>query len=207
MLIFKEKIEFPDKNDKFFIQEGYPEEIAWIHKPYQEFGTYADSYQTGALNLINCALKEKSLRDYNIYPAIFLIRHYLELRLKELIQCLNYLNNDTKDFPAHHKLDNLWGDFKSIYALQRDQVNEVKYFGNIDNLIKEFVSVDPDSMSFRYPIDKQENKSQKLEYVNLRNLKLTFIKVCSVFDIVSNQLNYFMEMKEESISDFYSNNF
>lgn len=204
MLILNEEIRYPEKNDKFFVDNGNPDEIAWLHKTFQQFGSYADSYQTGALTLIDTALADKNLRDYNIYPAIFLIRHYLELRLKELIQGLNYCNKQNKNFPTHHDLQNLWSEFKKAYTVIGENSNDQR-FQIIDELIKEMTSVDPISMSFRYPVDKQGVKTQKLEYVNLNNLRETFIRVCFVFDGVAMQIAHYAEMTEEMMSDVYEN--
>lgn len=204
MLILKEEIRYPQKNDKFFLDKGSPDEIAWLHKTFQQLGSYADSYQTGALTLIDTALANKDLRDYNIYPAVFLIRHYLELRLKELIQGLNNCKEQNKNFPTHHDLQNLWSDFKKAYSSIGENANDQR-FQTIDELIKEMTSVDPISMSFRYPVDKQGEKTQKLEYVNLNNLRETFIRVCFVFDGVAIQIANYAEMTEDMMRDVYEN--
>lgn len=204
MLILKEEIRYPEKNDKFFLDKGNPDEIAWLHKTFQQFGSYADSYQTGALTLIDSALSNKDLRDYNIYPAVFLIRHYLELRLKELIQGLNYCKEQNKNFPTHHDLQNLWSDFKKAYSSIGENTND-QIFQIIDELIKEMTNVDPISMSFRYPVDKQGEKTQKLEYVNLTNLRETFVRVCFVFDGVAMQIAHYTEMTEDMMRDVYEN--
>ena len=202
MLILKETIRYPEKDDKFFVDKGNPDEIAWLHKTFQEFGSYADGYQTGALTLIDSALTNKDLRDYNIYPAIFLIRHYLELRLKELIQGLNYCKEQTRNFPTHHDLQNLWSDFKTAYTKIGENSNDSR-FKVIDELIKEMTSVDLISMAFRYPVDKVGQKTQKLEYVNLNNLRETFVRVCFVFDGVSMQIANYVSMTEEMMSEVY----
>lgn len=204
MLILKEEIRYPEKNDKFFLDKGNPDEIAWLHKTFQQLGSYADSYQIGALTLIDTALANKDLRDYNIYPAVFLIRHYLELRLKELIQGLNYCKEQNKNFPTHHDLQNLWSDFKKAYSSIGENANDQR-FKTIDELIKEISSVDPISMSFRYPVDLNGKKTQKLEYVNLSNLRETFVRVCFVFDGVAMQIAQYAKMTEDMMRDVYEN--
>lgn len=204
MLITKEEIRYPEKGDKFFIDEGNQDEIAWLHRPFEEFGSYADSYQTGALTLIDSALTNKDLRDYNIYPAVFLIRHYLELRLKELIQGLNYCKSKNKNFPTTHDLQNLWTDFKKAYKEIGENVNN-NSFQVIDRLIKEMTSVDPISMSFRYPVDKKGEKTQKLKYVNLKILRETFVRVSFVFDSVAMQIASYVDLTEDMMSEVYEN--
>src|SRR5665811_1028540 len=176
MLILNEEIKYLKKGDKFFIDEGNIDEISWLNKSFQEFGNYADCYQTGALNLIDLALNDRSLRDYHIYPAVFLIRHYLELRLKELNQGLNYCKKQTREFSKHHDIIILWRDFKKSYSEIGENPND-STFQATEELIKEMSLFDPISMAFRYPIDKDGNKIQKLEHINLTNLRETFIKV------------------------------
>ncbi len=204
MLVINEEVRYPEVGDKFFVDEGNPGDIAWLHKTFQKFGSYADGYQTGALTLIDSALANKDLRDFNIYPTVFLIRHYLELRLKELVQGLNYCKKQNNNFPTHHNLQNLWSDFKKAYS----SIGENSYdqsFQIIDQLIKEMTSVDPISMSFRYPVDKEGIKIQKLEYVNLKNLRETFVRVCFVFDGVAMQIAHYAEMTEDMMRDVYEN--
>ena len=204
MILRDEEVRYPAIDDKFFIDVGSPEEIAWLHKTFQQFGSYADSYQVGAINLINSGLENENIKDYIIYPAIFLIRHYLELRLKELIQGINYSKNQNKEFPIHHNLQNLWGDFKKAYLSIGENTSGLN-FETIDILIKEMSSIDPISMSFRYPVDTVGKNIQKLKYVNLSNLKETFIRVSFVLDGVSMQIAHFVDITEEMMQDVYSN--
>jgi hypothetical protein len=203
MKIFDEEIRYPEKGDKFFISDGQSEEIAWLNKSFQEFSSYANCYQTGALTLIDSSLIDDKLRDFNIYPVIFLIRHYLELRLKELIQGLNYCKAQNKDFPTHHDLSNLWSEFKVSYK-KIGELTDDKFLV-IDELIKEMTSVDPISMSFRYPVDKNGNKTQRLEYINLTNLRETFVRVCFVFDGVAMQIAHYVDITEDMMGEVYEN--
>jgi len=201
--IYQEEIRYPEKGDKFFIETGDQNEIAWLNKVFQEFGSYADSYQTGALTLLDTALEKRELRDYHIYPAVFLIRHYLELRLKELIQGLHYCKDRTKDFPNHHDLQRLWYDFKVAYEEIGENPNDER-FEIVGELIKEMTSVDPISMAFRYPVNKKGEVTQKLEFVNLKNLKETFIRVSFVFDGVAAQIGHYVELTEDMVREMYS---
>lgn len=204
MIILDEEVRYPEKGDKFFIENGSSEEISWLNKSFQGFGNYADSYQTGALNLIDMALNDKMLRDYHIYPIVFLIRHYLELRLKELNQGLNYCLKQSQEFPKHHDLQNLWAEFKKSYSEIGENPRD-KIFQTLDNLIKEMSFFDPISMAFRYPIDKEGIKIQKLEYINLTNLKEVFIRVSFVLDGVADLIANNVETTEHLVRDVYEN--
>ncbi len=201
-MLFEEDIRYPEKGDKLFVDSGDKDEIAWLYKTFQEFGGYAACYQAGAVSLIDAALNEKDKRDYHIYPAVFLIRHYIELRLKEFLQSLKYCSDQVKDFPTHHNIQNLWGEFKKAYAAIGEDITDNR-FKVIDEIIKEFSNVDPISMAFRYPIDKNGDKIQKLEYVNLANLRESFIRLGFVFDGISMQLAHYVELTEDMMGEVY----
>tara|TARA_R110002020_G_scaffold36695_2_gene110440 strand:- start:15501 stop:16127 length:627 start_codon:yes stop_codon:yes gene_type:complete len=202
-MLFNEEIRYPKKGDKFFKHEGDPDEIAWMNKAFQDFGSYGDSYRTGAIKLLDLALSDKSLRDLNIYPAIFLMRHYMELRLKEFIQGINFCNDQSKDFPTGHDLKRLWSEFKQKYPIVGGDCNDDR-FKVIDKLIDEISLNDPISMAFRYPVDKKGGKTQKLEYVNLRTLRETFVRLCFVFDGIGMQIFENVSYSEEMIMEMRS---
>ncbi len=186
------------------MDKGHLDELSCLHKTFQDFGSYADSYQKGALNLIDAALSNKKLKDYHIYPIVFLIRHYLELRLKELIQGLNYCNEQNKNFPSHHNIKLLWSEFKKAYSSVGENTNN-ESFKIIDELIDEICNVDPISMAFRYPMDKTGTKIQKLEFINLTNLKEVFIRICFVFDGIAIQISQCVEITEDMMREVYEN--
>ena len=202
-MFLNEKIRYPEKGDKLFEEKGSENEIAWLQKMFQEFGSYATGYQFGALKLIDLALgKDQRERDFLVYPIVFLIRHYIELRLKELIQGLNYCIEQDKKFSSGHRIDLLWKEFKSKYKeIGEDVCNE--HFKTIDEIIAEMSTIDPISMAFRYPVDKQGNTVQKLEHINLSNLRETFIRMAFVFDGVAMQIAHYVEMTEDMMRDVY----
>lgn len=203
MKILSEEIRYPQLGDKFFIDTGTQNETANIKAAFQEFGGYAYGYQTGALTLLDSAISEPDLQDFYIYPVVFLIRHYLELRLKELIHGLNFLKDQSNSFPDHHNLQNLWKDFKTAYYGQGQTLGD-DIIKSTDALIKEFDDIDPNSMTFRYPVDKKGNKIQRLEMINLLNLKETFVRVCFFYDGVAMQIADYVETTEAMIQDMYS---
>jgi hypothetical protein len=190
-------------DDKLFIQTG--ETLAWMNRSFQELGNYADCYQHSALALIDIALSEERYRDYKIYPIVFLIRHYFELRLKELIKGVNYLEKQTEEFPTHHKLNSLWQNFRSKYSAvveKLDSKDEVII--SMTNLIAEISILDPDSMSFRYPTDLDGNIFEKPDYIELNNLKTVFIRSCRVLDSMAIQISMHSETVRDMLQEAYS---
>ena len=176
MILLEDPIRYPDNGRDFFHDKGSNDELAWLQKLFQEFGSYASGYQLGAIKLLDHALDEPRQRDFLVYPIVFLIRLYIELRLKELIQGLNYCQQQTKDFPSGHNIVNLWNDFKIKYQAVGESIADDS-FKAMDSIIYELGNTETISMSFRYPVDKDGNKIQKLETVNLTELRKTFIRV------------------------------
>lgn len=193
--LIMEEINLPQSGDKFFIETGENDEIAWLHKSLQTMGWYAEGYKTAAISAIDATFNDRSLRDCNIYPAIYLIRHYLELRLKECIQNMNTLNNAQVKAPFHHRLKELWDIFNKDYSQLEESKESADGLALMQILIIEIDAADPESLAFRYSEDKNGNLLQKLQYVNLQNLKNTFIKISNAFDGISMQLEHWVELK------------
>ncbi len=190
-----------ESGDELFKSTGHPLELAWIHKSFQEFGSYASAYQIAAMRLIDSALDENLReRDFLVYPIIFLMRHCLELRLKELVQGLNYCIEGDRQFTPRHEVDKLWEEFKEKYRLIGEDIDE-EQTKVLDKLIREFHDFDRKSMEFRYPVDKSGNRFNKPEMINLAKLRETFGKMAYFFDCVSDQVSHYMDMAEEMARD------
>jgi hypothetical protein len=128
----------------------------------------------------------------------------MELRLKELLKGLNYCIQQDDNFPTHHRLDTLWFEFKKKYSEIQEDINTIE-FQSMDELIKEFSQFDPMSMSFRYPVDKEGNRTQKLEKINVVNLRESFVRICFLFDGVSIQIAHYVDITKDMMGDLYSN--
>lgn len=204
MLITGEEARYPEEGDKLFVEEGLPDDLAWLNGIFNNLGSHADSYQNGALTLIDASLTARHLRNYNVYPAVFLVRHYFELRLKELIQGLNYIHDQNRDFKKSHNLLHLWHDFILIYSELGEDINS-KEIQLTHMLLKEISSIDPTSMAYRYPVDRNGVEIQKLEYINLRNFREIFVRVCFVFDGISMLIASKVELTEDLVREMRSN--
>lgn len=200
----EEEIRYPEQDTILFKEQGSCDELANIREQMQEFGSYADGYQTGAIKLIDLALAAQfqGEKDQMIYPIVFLMRHYIELRLKELSQALNFCLEHHTDFPTGHNLKFLWRHFKEKYVQVGEDITSPS-FQNMERLINELHDFDPISMSFRYPVDKTGNKTQTLKTLNLINLRDTFIRMSFMFDGMSMQLAHYIDITTEMISNRY----
>lgn len=104
-----------------------------------------------------------------VFPTIFLYRHYIELKLKEII-----LNNweyleISERFPKGYDIYELWEKCREG-MLQTDKLVDPKFAESheyIEQIIQaydileadlgKFAEIDPGSEHFRYPVDSQGN--------------------------------------------------
>jgi len=129
-------------------------------------GRYAIDYQEA----VNVLLDDKTgKRDFTVYPIIFLYRHYMELKLKEIILHSWEFLKISRPFPEGHKVYELWNICRNClieidkqvdpgFAQSREYVEQIT--GGYDALqadINRFAEIDPDSQHFRYPVDKHGN--------------------------------------------------
>ena len=157
------------------------------------YDDYAVGYKEAADQLINGIEAGQSNDAYLAYPVMFLYRHYLELRLKEIVIGLKEQGSLSADFdrynlwpqlPAYrdyqvrgHRLTFFWKRmlaywFRAIKAglitgIALEEL-EPKY-DIIGKRIKELDEIDRASVVFRYPVDKDGNP-HRISTPNLREL-------------------------------------
>lgn len=122
-----------------------------------------------AVNLLINNMIKTGKRNFMVFPTIFLYRHYIELMLKEII-----LNNYeylkiSKPFPGGHDIYKLWGICKKTmqeidkvvdpqFAKSQEYIKQIEQAYNaLEDDLKKFAEIDPDSQHFRYPVDSQGN--------------------------------------------------
>lgn len=114
---------------------------------------YINSYLEAANDLI-----DKGCPDLYVYPIIFCYRQYIELSLKNI--CMSDMNKkDYIDFinKASHNLNIIWIEAKK--HLNAFEITDPQNIDFINKLVNDFNKLDPTSFAFRYPQDKQMNKS------------------------------------------------
>ena len=98
-------------------------------------------------NVLADAILRQEQEDFRLAnPVLFLYRHALELALKALLRSTS----------THHKLDALAADL-TAYAREKHQ-QEVP--GWISARLRELAALDPNSMAFRYGMDKYSGSKQ-----------------------------------------------
>ena len=127
-------------------------------------------------------LNHRGEADSLVYPLVFLWRHYIELRLKELLRGLNYIEEQSREFPIKHRLIPMWKLFRTRAVKIDPNFTTRQEFDNMEVLIKEFDEQDPNSMVFRYPIDKQGNNSHQLRHLDLENFHTVMLGIANFLE-------------------------
>ncbi|HLO71802.1 MAG TPA: hypothetical protein VK167_13070 [Flavipsychrobacter sp.] len=194
--------ELPNDYDKIFRDDiGEWRNDALLDYVTNKLSFYADGYLHGANALVDQCYQDHTLNDILIYPMVFLYRQYIELRLKEIIFGLKYCLGDDPSFPKHHKIDILWKDFKFLYKSIGEE-NNSDVLNNGGRLINELSQIDPLSMAFRYPVDKDGNDTIKLKRISISNLQSVINKLANLLDAISDQVAYYKDIKNDMYRDW-----
>lgn len=153
---------FPDDNISLYYGEGYKLTIDLIEKEILE--------------------NDRSDQDFMIYPYCFIVRHYIEIRLKEIVFEGNKIVAEELTFKPTHNLSQLWNQSQEVLKNVWKQ-DFRKAPNNISKFINEFHSIDFKSDAFRYPIGTNGNK-------NLNNIKvINFREISKIVNEVKNYLD------------------
>jgi hypothetical protein len=193
----------PDKKD----DELFSAEADWWHNAcidpfYADWYAYTEGYRRAASVLVDRVKTHRSDLDALVYPIIFLYRQYFELRLKNII--LNGTNflDEPCGFPKHHKLTELWNQARRILEKiyegdPKEDLNEA------ENFIKQFSDRDLFGDAFRYPTDKQGNKSlPDLTHINIRKFSDIAEKIADLFDGASMGIDEYLGWKMDMESEY-----
>ena len=196
----KEPPPLPGPHDKLFNEANVDVSYnAVLNSGHDKFFLYSDSYKTAAEKLYDQFDGTPFYANTLCYPIVFLSRHFLELRLKELIVNLNYAFDLDYPIKDDHSLISLWNKFKKMIDRQESYKVESKMLKNAERLINEFNVIDPKSFSFRYPVDNtpEMNPTLKTTVIDLNNFMQTMKKLIQFFDDESWHVSYFVDMVDE----------
>jgi len=151
---------------------------------------YGEGYRLASELLEKQILEiDPSNQDFLIYPYCYLMRHYVEIRLKEVIDEGNKLTNTTVDpTKGGHDLVILWNRSQLVLAeVWKDQHEKAPQ--NISDFINELHAIDVKSDCFRYPIDKNGNETlSDIPQINFKKLSEVFQEVKWYLDGITDGL-------------------
>jgi hypothetical protein len=197
----------PSKDDKLFTTAEDWWNNACLNYSRDGWTLYALGYKDAADLLVSHVEDGGRSQDTLVYPILFLYRQYLELALKELIRDARILEEIDEPFPKTHRIDELWRICQTLLR-QISSDEPIEYLDEIGRLIGEFSKVDPTSMAFRYPEDRDGNPSLPgISNINLRNVKEVIGKIAIILDGASTQIDVYLSNKPEMYGDFYSGDY
>lgn len=175
-------IGYLNSDDTLFIERNEDSSYSLDSDMYIQNG-YASS-SVLLLSIIRLS-KNRYLRECYIFPALFCIRQYLELSMKDSILFFRLRRKMAYAGESNlegHDLVLLWNNLKMYFDKNDSQVN------NIERLIIEFNSFDSNGELFRYGnslTKKVLNKDVKIPLVDVDTLYNRVIQLYSFFESVN----------------------
>jgi hypothetical protein len=173
----------PPKRGVTLLGPGKPSVMnACLHFSHDMTTGYVEGYRKAAERLIERVEQTHEEQDYLVYPILFLYRHHIELRLKQLLELLHRLGIRTRPARAVHDLWHLWSecqpDLESLTGKEEDE-----WFTSVGHCIKQLADIDPMSDAFRYPKRRDGSKSvASLTHINLATLRETMDSILDWLD-------------------------
>jgi hypothetical protein len=196
---------------------------AYIHEyDIYQWDLYAIGYKYSGDLIIDSGLDQYHLdinKYFNMYrtvdvlvwPAIFLYRQYLELRLKAIIIRGNMLQSHVDCvYPPIHEIDKVWKDcrpiIESLNTNSQSNPSALAELEVMDKYIEEFSNLDENSFTFRYPVNKKDKKPWKyrLKQLSLKNLRDIMDKIFSYLEEQNRSLDGAIEYENEFGHEAYS---
>ncbi len=161
-----------------------------IYKTDNKWLFYGEGYRIASELLEKQILEiDISNKDFLIYPYCYLIRHYIEIRLKEIIDEGNKVNSTSIDpSKGGHDLSILWKKSQETLSnVWKDQFEKAPQ--DVSDFINELHSIDVKSGNFRYPIDNTGLETlENINEINFRQLAEIFQEVKTYLDAVTDGL-------------------
>jgi len=182
-----------------------PGGILLVSNAPNQWSTYAEGYKALADMGVQHALDplEWHPLDTLVYPVVFCYRQYLELRLKELIMTAGDLLDQRLIAPTNHRLLDLWQAVRPLLQDIWSSESLEQEAEKIDNVVKQFASLDPQSMAFRYPVDTKGNRSLPgLRYVNVKRVKDAIHEIAPTLDGASTAIDEWLDTKAEMMAEY-----
>jgi DNA-binding Lrp family transcriptional regulator len=109
------------------------------------------------------------------------------------------------DFPNEHSLIKLWNIYRGkIVPEVNDSENTKDLLDNIERILSQFNTEDPESMSFRYPVTKSPKRDfhVKRRTLDIKNFKDVIDKVIHYFEWQYELLMYSQDVKDDIIASY-----
>ncbi|MEE8167729.1 MAG: hypothetical protein V3T58_02510 [Candidatus Hydrothermarchaeales archaeon] len=159
---------------------------------------YAEGYKRAGDWLFERVNQGRADQDFVVYPIVFLYRHAIELKLKWIIEIGGRLIDEPRDLRISHDLIALWKECREILEKVWSEGSS-DTLDTAEKIINQFSKEDPESMTFRYPVDTDGNfliPDSKL--INLENLKDVVEGIYNLLNGSSTGISEYLDGKYES---------
>jgi hypothetical protein len=188
------KLPWLDNFTRIF-QPGEPSRrLAWIPQDPCQWHRYAEGYREAAERVYASwgALSDDCL----IFPLVFLYRHYVELRIKELLQSAILHLDLPIDWKRSHDIASLWRVLSPLLRQAFPDEPELD-LRNAERLIQELAARDSLASEFRYPETKEGKRNlEDLERIDVVCFIDAMRKLAAFLDGASVALSVCTENKQ-----------
>jgi len=162
---------------------------------------YALGYRLAAETLFKHLGEPHQGREFLSYPLVFACRHYLELRLKDIITCASELFSLPKPTPVTHGLTDLWRQAR-VFAEQGSPGDFPEFYGPIEQCLAQFQKEDAGSYSFRYPYDTSGHPSlPNLRDFDLDQFASKFLVAADNLDAIADYFHEATQAIRQALAD------
>ncbi|HST37381.1 MAG TPA: hypothetical protein VLK25_12230 [Allosphingosinicella sp.] len=177
--ILESEFRWPRAGDQPFAQSERWQDNAYLDRNgHGRLVMMMTGYKEGADLMVKRTLDDSRKRDSLVFPIVFNYRQFIELSLKYLIATYGHtvgIQANWKD----HELAILWQEFiKVLRGYGHRDFNEGDQAAA--QVVAEFAKVDPQSFSYRYPVDKKGRP------IPLRHDELNLAQLAAVMTALDN---------------------
>ena len=175
--------------------------------PKGQFGIFAKGYAQAAAMLAKDLLgREHLFREYEAYPIVFLYRHAFELAMKNvllkpgLLIAFKGLDKLQSKLYTEHDLIEL---SRRVAILLRGLFPRDKELEQVTQKLitisGEFAKIDRTSFAYRYPTDKNGNRSTPVnQTVSLQALHATMSEILGNLEVIDFGINVETDIAEQA---------
>jgi len=181
---------WPDAHSSLFRAGTPSRSLAWIPQTSRQWTIYAAGYLEAGRQLY--ASWKRCGDDCLVFPLVFVFRHYVELRLKELILSASSLLDLEPEWQCKHDLKQAWN---RLMPILRKAFPEESNQGaeNAGRLILEFAARDSISMQFRYPVNNDGKRHlADLERIDVDNFFATMEQLAAFLEGASSAVSAYL---------------
>lgn len=163
---------------------------------------FAYGYKNAADLLVSRLNDRGVLAEHVCLPILFLYRHYVELSLKAILIDLDELADILAKLPDKHLVLPLWKQVRDA-LLDFDPSQESDWLDRAEALIAELDQLDPQSFTFRYPVDKSGAVTLAPMLVNMEHVRDVMGELAIVLDGAGAYLSEHIQLKRELEAKYY----